>query len=171
MGCPKLTYFENLPTLKVTYSSSFEVEKPCTRVFNITRKEDAGIYRYGYQGSESDNEVKGQGNSYTTYFRSLDPRLGRWLSIDPKASSLPWQSPYCSMDNNPIWFNDPMGDKVDGWIENTETGEDTWDGDVNTQEEFDQSKYASSKDFKYASDVDNANAYTLPSGEGKIIVN
>lgn len=25
---------------------------------------------------------------------------------------MPWQSGYTSMDNNPIWFNDPMGDKV-----------------------------------------------------------
>jgi len=71
-----------------------------------------GDYRYGYQGSEKDNEVKGEGNSYTTYFRQLDPRLGRWLTIDPKASSLPWQSPYCSMDNNPVLLNDVLGDKV-----------------------------------------------------------
>jgi RHS repeat-associated protein len=69
-------------------------------------------YRYGYQGSERDDEVKGSGNSYTTEFRQLDPRLGRWLTIDPKATSMPWQSPYCSMDNNPIWFNDQLGDSV-----------------------------------------------------------
>jgi hypothetical protein len=25
---------------------------------------------------------------------------------------MPWQSPYVSMDNNPILFNDPLGDKV-----------------------------------------------------------
>ncbi|MNJ85445.1 Ycf48-like protein [compost metagenome] len=68
--------------------------------------------RYGYQGSEVDNEVKGEGNSYTTFFRQLDPRLGRWLSIDPKATSMPWQSPYCSMDNNPIWYCDPKGDSI-----------------------------------------------------------
>jgi len=71
-----------------------------------------GDYRYGYQGSEKDNEVKGNGNSYTTHFRQLDPRLGRWLTIDPKASSLPWQSPYCSMDNNPILLNDVLGDST-----------------------------------------------------------
>lgn len=64
----------------------------------------------GYQGSEMDNEVKGEGNSYTTEFRQLDPRLGRWLTIDPMVAKLPWQSPYCSMDNNPIRLNDPLGD-------------------------------------------------------------
>ena len=67
-------------------------------------------YRYGYQGSEYDNEIKGEGNSYITFFRKLDPRLGRWLSLDPVFQ--PYQSPYCSMENNPIWFNDVKGDKI-----------------------------------------------------------
>lgn len=71
-------------------------------------------YRYGYQGSEKDDEVKGDGNSYTTHFRQLDPRVGRWMSIDPKAKSMPWQSPYCSMDNNPILYNDVFGDSISG---------------------------------------------------------
>jgi len=66
--------------------------------------------RFGYQGSEMDNEVKGEGNSYTTHYRMLDPRLGRWMSIDPVTQ--PWQSPYTSMDNNPILLNDPMGDRI-----------------------------------------------------------
>jgi RHS repeat-associated protein len=61
---------------------------------------------------EKDDEVKGEGNSYTTEFRQYDPRVGRWLSIDPKSTSIPWQSHYVSMDNNPIWLNDPNGD----WI-------------------------------------------------------
>ncbi len=69
-----------------------------------------GDYRYGYQGSEKDDELKGVGNSYTTFYRNLDPRLGRWLSADP--ISQPWQSPYTSMDNSPMLFNDPKGDKV-----------------------------------------------------------
>ncbi len=71
-------------------------------------------FRYGYQGSEMDNEVKGEGNSYNTEFRQLDPRLGRWLTIDPKASSMPWESPYSSMDNNPIRLNDPKGLSTSG---------------------------------------------------------
>jgi RHS repeat-associated protein len=73
------------------------------------RTVSAESYRYGYQGSEKDDEVKGSGNSYTTEFRLLDPRLGRWLSIDPLADEFPWQSPYCSMDNNPINLNDVLG--------------------------------------------------------------
>lgn len=71
-----------------------------------------GSYRYGYQGSERDDEAKGKGNSYTTHFRQLDPRLGRWLSIDPKAT--PYESPYVSMGDNPILYNDVLGDKIKG---------------------------------------------------------
>jgi RHS repeat-associated protein len=68
------------------------------------------FYRYGYQGSEKDDESKGGGNSYTTFFRQLDPRVGRWLSLDPVFQ--PWQSPYCSMDNSPIRFSDQNGDVI-----------------------------------------------------------
>jgi hypothetical protein len=42
----------------------------------------------------------------------LDPRLGRWFSVDPIFQ--PWQSPYTSMDNNPICLNDVRGLKVGG---------------------------------------------------------
>jgi len=57
---------------------------------------------------EMDNETKGEGNSYTTHFRQLDPRIGRWLTIDPIFKD--FQSPYVSMSNNPIWRIDPNGD-------------------------------------------------------------
>jgi RHS repeat-associated protein len=54
-----------------------------------------------------DKEIKGDGNSYTTTFRQLDPRLGRWMSLDPVFQA--HQSPYNSMDNNPIVLNDVLG--------------------------------------------------------------
>lgn len=65
-------------------------------------------YRYGYQGSEKDDESKGGGNSYTTYFRQLDPRVVRWFIIDPKHKA--WESPYVSMGNSPTYRNDVLGD-------------------------------------------------------------
>ena len=70
--------------------------------------------RYGYQGSEKENELSsnGDGNNYTTQFRELDPRLGRWMAIDPKPNA--FESPYISMGNNPILANDIKGDVVDG---------------------------------------------------------
>ncbi len=58
---------------------------------------------------EMDDEVSGGGNSYTTYFRSYDPRIARWTSLDPLAASFPHQSPYVAFDNNPIYYTDPSG--------------------------------------------------------------
>ena len=54
-------------------------------------------YRYGYQGSEKESGVAGM---YTTDFRMLDVRIGRWFMSDPIFD--PSVSPYSSMDNNPI---------------------------------------------------------------------
>lgn len=59
---------------------------------------------------EGDDEVKGEGNHYTTHFRQLDVRVGRWFSIDPKVTD--YESPYLSMGGNPILHNDPLGDKI-----------------------------------------------------------
>ena len=86
--------------------------------------------RYFYQGSEMDKEVKGDGNSYTTTFRQLDPRLGRWMSLDPVFQ--PHQSPYNSMDNNPIIYNDPKGLSVKDWIgKKNNDGTTSWKWDEN----------------------------------------
>lgn len=69
-------------------------------------------YRYATNnGSEKDDEISGNGNHFTTFFREADTRLLIWWGTDPKTNAS--QSPYCYMDANPIWFNDPMGDDVD----------------------------------------------------------
>jgi len=57
---------------------------------------------------EKDNEIKGDELSYTTENRAFDPRLGRWLSIDPIIKHE--ESPYLGFHSNPILFNDPLGD-------------------------------------------------------------
>jgi RHS repeat-associated protein len=71
---------------------------------------DDGGYRFGYQGSEKDDEIAGTGNIYTTYFRQLDVRIGRWWSYDPKPNAS--LSPYASMGCNPIIYNDPWDDTL-----------------------------------------------------------
>ncbi|MBK8735060.1 MAG: hypothetical protein IPL98_03895 [Saprospiraceae bacterium] len=66
-------------------------------------------YRYGFQGMEQDNNLKGEGNSYTTEFRQYDPRVGRWMSVDLWEEKYPNFSPYTGMFNNPIIIQDPLG--------------------------------------------------------------
>jgi len=83
-------------------------------------------YRYGYQGSERDPEMFPKnrdrlgGAGYTTFFRALDPRIGRWLTPDPKV--FPWQSPYVSMDGNPVALVDVWGAQSKGPKQNKKTG-------------------------------------------------
>ena len=49
-------------------------------------------YRFGFNGKENDNEVKGSGNSIDFGARIYDPRLGRFLSIDPDAQKYAYVS-------------------------------------------------------------------------------
>jgi len=42
-----------------------------------------GAYRYGLNGKENDNEVKGEGGQQDYGMRIYDPRLGKFLSVDP----------------------------------------------------------------------------------------
>ncbi|CAN5525888.1 hypothetical protein BH10BAC2_BH10BAC2_25230 [soil metagenome] len=66
-------------------------------------------YRYGFNGKENDNEVKGTGNQQDYGFRIYDPRLGRFLSVDPLNREYPWYTPYQFAGNKPISFIDRDG--------------------------------------------------------------
>jgi len=67
------------------------------------RKFTAGTqYRYGFNGKENDNEVKGEGNQQDYGMRIYDPRLGRFLSVDPLTKEYPWYTPYQFAGNTPI---------------------------------------------------------------------
>ncbi|WP_434063925.1 RHS repeat domain-containing protein [Mangrovimonas cancribranchiae] len=59
-------------------------------------------YRYGFQGQEKDDEIKGEGNSINYKFRMHDPRVGRFLSLDPLAPQYPHNSPYAFSENRVI---------------------------------------------------------------------
>jgi len=102
MGCLKLN-IENPALLRVLNGG--KSAKPKSRERS---------YWFGYNGMEKDPEMKGDGNSYTTEFRQYDPRLGRWLSLDPLMTEFPWMSPYVAFNNSPIFFTDPTGLKSEG---------------------------------------------------------
>ena len=59
-------------------------------------------YRYGFQGQEKDDEVKGEGNSLNYKFRMHDPRVGRFFAVDPLERSYPFYSPYQFSGNRVI---------------------------------------------------------------------
>jgi RHS repeat-associated protein len=44
-------------------------------------------------------------------FRELDPQVGRWWQIDPKTDEMLMWSTYASNYDNPIRFDDPLGDE------------------------------------------------------------
>jgi RHS repeat-associated protein len=67
------------------------------------RKYSAGdSYRYGFNGKENDNEVKGEGNQQDYGMRIYDPRLGRFLSVDPLMKGYPMLTSYQFASNRPI---------------------------------------------------------------------
>lgn len=71
---------------------------------------------------EKDNQVKGQGNSLDFGARIYDSRLGRWLSLDPKATKYPGHSPYHFSLNSPLMCRDPDGRDVEVAIKRNPQG-------------------------------------------------
>jgi RHS repeat-associated protein len=66
-------------------------------------------YRYGFNGKENDNEIKGEGNQQDYGMRIYDPRVGRFLSVDPLSVDFPWNSPYSYAEGDPINYLDLDG--------------------------------------------------------------
>jgi len=76
------------------------------------RSYNANAYRYGFGTQEKDDEITGNsGSHYTATFWEYDTRLGRRWNLDPKPTI--GVSDYATFLNNPIWYNDPLGDKVE----------------------------------------------------------
>src|SRR5690554_7649497 len=83
MGCKKLTYHETLSPLKVVCND-----------LNVSGISCVDSYRYGFNGMEKDDNVKGESNSLDFGARIYDPRVGRWLSRDPLEAKYTFISPY-----------------------------------------------------------------------------
>jgi len=66
------------------------------------RNASSAAYRYGFQGQEKDDELKGEGNSINYKYRMHDPRVGRFFAVDPLAKEYPWNSSYAFSENRVI---------------------------------------------------------------------
>jgi RHS repeat-associated protein len=94
LGCPAYTYYPvSEPKIK-------RFKKELT--FAESEKTAQIVYLYGFIGAENDNELSGTGNSQNHEFRQYNPRLGRYMSVDPLAASFPWNSPYAYAENRVI---------------------------------------------------------------------
>jgi hypothetical protein len=83
---------------------------------------NADKYRFGFNTQEKVNEISGVGNHNTALFWEYDTRLGRRWNLDPVDQiSI---SNYAVMFNNPILFNDVLGDysRVGAWWRNIRDG-------------------------------------------------
>jgi RHS repeat-associated protein len=73
------------------------------------RHGSSASYRYGFQGQEMDNEIKGEGNSLNYTFRMHDPRIGRFFARDPLEAKYPWYTPYQFSGNKIIQYQELEG--------------------------------------------------------------
>jgi len=66
-------------------------------------------YRYGFNGKEKDGEWNSGGAIYDYGFRIYDPRIAKFLSVDPLTRQYPELTPYQFASNTPIMFIDIDG--------------------------------------------------------------
>lgn len=58
------------------------------------------IYRYGFQGQEKDDELfSSEGTAINYKYRMHDPRIGRFMSVDPLAKKFAYNSTYAFSEN------------------------------------------------------------------------
>jgi len=67
------------------------------------RSYNSAIYAYLFQGQEHHDEINGGfGTSYSFEYRVHDARVGRFFSLDPLATTYPYNSPYAFSENRVI---------------------------------------------------------------------
>jgi len=121
MGCLKLSYNQEEEALEDVSKHFLRVSSkkgvrgkkttdyyPFGSVLRTAKTNEDTHYRYGYQGSFSEEDEETGWNSFE--LRMYDPVIGRWLSPDPYGQ---YWSPYVAMGNNPVNLVDPNGGSTD----------------------------------------------------------
>jgi RHS repeat-associated protein len=78
-------------------------------VHAIYRRNSTSTYKFGYNGKVMDNDWNGEGAMYDYGFRIYDPRICKFLSVDPLAPKYAELTPYQFASNTPIWAIDLDG--------------------------------------------------------------
>jgi RHS repeat-associated protein len=82
---------------------------PFGMISRVALPNNGQTYRFGFNGKENDNGVKGLGNQQDYGMRIYDPRVGKFLSVDPIKDNFPWNSTYAYAENGPIMSKDLDG--------------------------------------------------------------
>ncbi len=80
------------------------------------RHGSSNSYRYGFQGQEKDDEIKGEGNSLNYEYRMHDPRVGRFFAVDPLFKEYPELTPYQYASNSTIALKEIEGLEGDWYV-------------------------------------------------------
>jgi RHS repeat-associated protein len=108
-------------TVQVTHYYPFGMEMPALSYQAPAMNKNRYLYNQGVGEITFDTERIPDLNIDLTKFRAYDPALGRWWQIDPMADALSSLTPYNYSFNNPVLFNDPLGDYPTGNSSNIDT--------------------------------------------------
>jgi RHS repeat-associated protein len=70
-------------------------------------------FAYLFNSKLHDDDIYGKDNSYDYGMRMYDPRLGRFMSVDPLTQKFSFYTPYQFSGNKPIWATDLDGAEED----------------------------------------------------------
>ena len=77
----------------------YSLDGPAKQVLDVA----GPTYRYGFNGKENDNEVKGVEGAQQDYgMRIYDPGIAKFLSVDPITAQYPELTPYQFASNSPL---------------------------------------------------------------------
>ncbi len=120
-------------------------------VGNGMRSKQSDDYRFGFQGQEKDDKVKGKGNSVNYKYRMHDSRVGRFFAVDPLSGKYPHYSSYQFSGNKTISRVELEG-LEDGPAQNSNNGANKEEGltaDAYTQASTSTSLSGVSLNYKF----------------------
>lgn len=106
---PNWVYFDDF---KVTHTTTNVIQYNEYYPFGLrtenswTREDHSNKFLYN-----AGAELNANTGRYETFFMGYDAALGRFMQVDPLASVSSSYSPYHYAYNNPVLFNDPLGDR------------------------------------------------------------
>jgi putative chitinase len=115
---------------------------------------DADGHRYGFQGQELDDEIKGlRGASVNYKYRMHDPRVGRFFAVDPLANDYPEWTPYQFSGNQVIQMVELEG------LEPAKSGSNSGEGAVAPKRDDNNNAIKGTEGTKWVWGIENNNKW------------